>query len=103
MQVERYIFFPACAERFGLLSPGLLAESRDEDIEQGMLHSALQILEEANPMSPQALCSIRNQCNLMPYSCWELTGQEICQSCQCRCFLQAKHALTVSKGPLAQY
>ena len=62
MQVERYIFFPVCAERFGLLSPGLLAEGRDEDGEQGMLHSALQILEEASPMSPQALCSFRNQC-----------------------------------------
>jgi hypothetical protein len=102
MQVERYIFFPACAERFGLLSPGLLAESRDEDVEQGMLHSALQILEEASPMTPQALCSFHNQCNLMPYSCRKLTGQKICQSCQCKCSLQAKHSLTASRGSLAQ-
>ena len=48
MQVERYIFFPKCAERFGLVSPGLLLEGRDEDGEQGMLHSALQVLAEAS-------------------------------------------------------
>ena len=48
LQVERYIFFPACAERFGLQSPGLLREGRDEDSEQGMLHSALQVLEEVS-------------------------------------------------------
>ena len=46
--MERYIFFPACAERFGLQSPGLLQEGRDEDGDQGMLHSALQVLEEAS-------------------------------------------------------
>ena len=48
LQVERYIFFPACAERFGLQSPGLLREGRDEDGEQGMLHSALQVLQKAS-------------------------------------------------------
>ena len=48
LQVERYIFFPACAERFGLQTPGLLREGRDEDGEWGMLHSALQVLEEAS-------------------------------------------------------
>lgn len=102
MQVERYIFFPMCAERFGLLSPGLLAEGRDEDGEQGMLHSVLQILEEASPMSPQALCSLRKQCNLLPYPCWQVAGQKACQSCQCKCSLQAKHSLTASRDSLAQ-
>ncbi len=53
--MERYIFFPACAERFGLQTPGLLREGRDEDSERGMLHSALQVLEEASTAATYVL------------------------------------------------
>lgn len=55
--MERYIFFPACAERFGLVSPGLLKEGRDEDGAQGMLHSALQVLEEASSQPYKLSCT----------------------------------------------
>ena len=47
VQVERYVFFPACAERFGNPEPALLDEGRDEDPERGMLAAALRVLLEA--------------------------------------------------------
>lgn len=45
-QVERYVFFPACAERFGTARPSLLDQGRDEDADHGMLAAALRVLLE---------------------------------------------------------
>lgn len=44
--MERYVFFPACAERFGTARPALLDQGRDEDADQGMLAAALRVLLE---------------------------------------------------------
>ncbi|KAK9835002.1 hypothetical protein WJX81_003388 [Elliptochloris bilobata] len=46
--VERYIFFPACAERFGSTQRALLDEGRDEDPARGMLAAALRVLLEVH-------------------------------------------------------
>lgn len=51
-QVERYVFFPACARRFGLGRPALLDEGRDEAAQGGMLASALQVLRKVRSRSP---------------------------------------------------
>ena len=45
-QVERYVFFRACAERFGAGKAALLDAGRDEDAAQGMLAAALRVLLE---------------------------------------------------------
>ena len=45
-QAERYVFFPACAERFGAAVPSLLDQGRDEDADRGMLAAALRVLLE---------------------------------------------------------
>ena len=45
-QVERYVFFPACAERFGTARPALLDQARDEDPDHGMLAAVLRVLLE---------------------------------------------------------
>ena len=50
------MFFPACARRFGLGRPALLAEGRDEAAEGGMLASALQVLQKARTEHPLAAC-----------------------------------------------
>jgi len=52
LQVERYIFFPACVRRFGLDARSLLEQGRDEDEQRGMLASALRILQQAGSCYP---------------------------------------------------
>lgn len=59
LQVERYIYFPACVRRFGLDARSLLEQGRDEDEQRGMLASALCILQQAgscNPPMPGVQC-----------------------------------------------
>ena len=45
IQVERYIFFPACAGRFGTGRPALLQEGRDEDAARGTLAAVGRVLD----------------------------------------------------------
>jgi hypothetical protein len=45
-QVQRYIFFPACARRLTVGDKSLLEEGRDEDEKQGMLAAALRVLQQ---------------------------------------------------------
>ncbi|BDA42625.1 probable RNA polymerase II subunit A C-terminal domain phosphatase [Coccomyxa sp. Obi] len=48
LQVERYVFFPACARRFELETSSLLEQGRDEDEQEGMLASALRVLQQVH-------------------------------------------------------
>lgn len=48
IQVDRYIFFPACAIRFGRLHKSLLEKGQDEDADEGMLSTALQVLQQVH-------------------------------------------------------
>lgn len=66
LQVQRYIFFPACARRLTADEPSLLEQGRDEDEQQGMLASALKVLQQVSclkcflpnlePVEPQSTC-----------------------------------------------
>lgn len=55
MQVERYVFFPACARRFELETTSLLEQGKDEDEQEGMLASALRVLQQARHSVPPCL------------------------------------------------
>ena len=48
IQVDRYIFFPACATRFGRSHKCLLEKGQDEDADKGMLLTALQVLQQVH-------------------------------------------------------
>lgn len=48
IQVDRYIFFPACATRFGRSHKCLLERGQDEDADKGMLSTALQVLQQVH-------------------------------------------------------
>ena len=48
IQVDRYIFFPACATRFGRSHKCLLEKGQDEDADEGMLSIALQVLQQVH-------------------------------------------------------
>lgn len=67
MQVERYVFFPACARRFELETSSLLEQGRDEDEQEGMLASALRVLQQVSHPSHPA-CHNHQQLVHMPWS-----------------------------------
>lgn len=48
IQVDRYIFFPACATRFGRSHKCLLEKGQDEDADKGMLSTALRVLQQVH-------------------------------------------------------
>lgn len=48
IQVDRYIFFPACATRFGRSHKCLLEQGKDEDANNGMLSTALHALHQVH-------------------------------------------------------
>ena len=48
IQVDRYIFFPACATRFGRSHKCLLEKGKDEDADTGMLSTALRVLKQVH-------------------------------------------------------
>lgn len=48
IQVDRYIFFPACATRFGRSHKCLLEKGQDEDADKGMLSTALQVMQQVH-------------------------------------------------------
>ena len=48
IQVDRYIFFPACATRFARSHKGLLEEGKDESAEIGMLSTSLHVLKQVH-------------------------------------------------------
>ena len=54
MQVVRYVFFPACARRFELETSSLLEQGRDEEERDGMLASALHVLQKVSHSSRAA-------------------------------------------------
>ena len=48
IQVDRYIFFPACATRFGRSHKCLLETGQDEDADKGMLSTSLRVLKQVH-------------------------------------------------------
>lgn len=54
IQVDRYIFFPACATRFGRSHKCLLETGQDEDADTGMLSTALHVLKQVHTTLFQA-------------------------------------------------
>lgn len=48
IQVDRYIFFPACVTRFERSHKSLLELDKDEDAQKGMLKKALKILRRVH-------------------------------------------------------
>ncbi|KAH7621996.1 hypothetical protein Ndes2526B_g02821 [Nannochloris sp. 'desiccata'] len=48
MQVERYIYFPACAVRFGRGGQSLFERGEDEDADNGALATCLRVLTEVH-------------------------------------------------------
>ena len=48
MQIERYIYFPACAVRFGRGGQSLFERGEDEDPQKGALATSLRVLSEVH-------------------------------------------------------
>ena len=48
IQVDRYIFFPACATRFGRSHKCLLEKGKDESADTGMLSTSLRVLQQVH-------------------------------------------------------
>lgn len=45
---ERYVYFPSCARRFGMLTPSLLERRVDESADRGMLATAFDVLQRVH-------------------------------------------------------
>lgn len=54
IQVDRYIFFPACVARFGRKHKSLLETGEDEDPSRGMLAIALRVMQQVHSSVFQA-------------------------------------------------
>lgn len=48
IQVDRYIFFPACITRFGRSHKSLLETGKDESVDTGMLSTALRVMQQVH-------------------------------------------------------
>lgn len=48
IQVDRYIFFPACVIRFGRSHKSLLETGKDENVDTGMLSTALRVMQQVH-------------------------------------------------------
>ena len=48
IQVDRYIYFPACVTRFGRKHKSFLETGKDEDAGSGMLSIALRIMQQVH-------------------------------------------------------
>ncbi len=48
IQVDRYIFFPACVTRFGRSHKSLLEAGKDDNVETGMLSTALRVMQQVH-------------------------------------------------------
>ena len=48
IQVDRYIFFPACVTRFQRSHKSLLELEKDEEAQKGMLRKALKVLQHVH-------------------------------------------------------
>ncbi|KAL0027020.1 hypothetical protein WJX79_009746 [Trebouxia sp. C0005] len=54
IQVDRYIFFPACVSRFGRSHKSLLEAGKDEDVGSGMLSTSLRVVQQVHQRLFQA-------------------------------------------------
>ncbi|DBA95101.1 TPA: hypothetical protein ACH3X1_002613 [Trebouxia sp. C0004] len=54
IQVDRYIFFPACVSRFGRSHKSLLEAGKDEDVGSGMLSTSLWVMQQVHQTLFQA-------------------------------------------------
>ncbi|KAL0050233.1 hypothetical protein WJX82_006909 [Trebouxia sp. C0006] len=54
IQVDRYIFFPACVSRFGRSHKSLLEAGKDEDVGKGMLSTSLRVMQQVHQSLFQA-------------------------------------------------
>lgn len=54
IQVDRYIFFPACVSRFGRAHKSLLETGKDEDVGSGMLSTSLRVMQQVHQSLFQA-------------------------------------------------
>ena len=69
IQVDRYIFFPACVTRFERSHKSLLEAETDENARKGMLSTALKVLQSVHASVFQVNT---------PFFCWSIR-----QSVQC--------------------